>query len=374
MKITRVRTLPVQPRWLFVVVETDEGIYGYGECLGDKAFVIAEAVKSYEHHLIGEDPRRITHLWQSMYRGAFWRGGPIMNAAISGLEMCLWDILGKSLNTPIWQLLGGAVRDRIRVYSRPSGSTPEELAFSAKEIVRRGYSAMKFCPFSKVKIVDHYQIVEEAAARVQAVREAVGTGVDILLDFHGRVSPAMAVWMEEAMRPFHPMFIEEPVLPENVDALVRVAQQFKTPIATGERLFTKWEFREILEKGAASILQPDPCVCGGIFETRQIGAMAETWYAALAPHNPYGPINLAAALQVDACTPNFLIQEFIDPDGLGKGHLKEPFAVKDGYIDLPQGPGLGIELDEEWIAARPLSLLSDVGRWFHDDDGSMADW
>ncbi len=374
MKITRIRTLAVQPRWLFVVVETDEGISGYGECLGDKAFVIAEAVRSYEHHIIGEDPRRITHHWQSMYRGAFWRGGPTLNAAISGLEMCLWDILGKSLNTPIWQLLGGAVRDRIRVYTRPQGSTPEELAASAKEVVSRGYTAMKFCPFNKVKIVDHYQIVEEAAARVQAVREAVGTGVDILLDFHGRVGPAMAVWMEEAIRPYHPMFIEEPVLPKNVEALVQVARQFKTPIATGERLFTKWEFREILEKGAATILQPDPCICGGIFETRQIGAMAETWYAALAPHNPYGPVNLAAALQIDACTPNFLIQEFIDPDGLGKGYLKEPFVVKEGYIDIPKGPGLGIELDEEWIAARPLAPLPDVGRWFHDDDGSMADW
>lgn len=374
MKIIRIETIPVQPRWLFVKMETDTGLVGYGECLGDKAFVVAEAVRSYEHHLIGEDPRRITHHWQSMYRGAFWRGGPTLCAAISGLEMCLWDILGKSLNTPVWQLLGGAVRDRIRVYSRPKGHTPAELALSAKELVGRGITAMKLCPFEKVKIVDHYSVVEEAAARVQAIRDAVGSSVDIMLDFHGRVSPTMAVWLEEALRCFHPMFIEEPVLPENVDALARFASQSKTPVATGERLFTKWGFREILEKGAATILQPDPCICGGIFETRQIGAMAETWYAALAPHNPYGPINTAACLQVDACTPNFLIQEFVDPLGLGEGYLKEPFVVKDGYIDIPTRPGLGVELDEAWIAERPLSRLPDVGRWQHEDDGSIADW
>ncbi len=374
MKITSVHTIPVQPRWLFVKVETDDGITGYGECLGDKAYVVAEAVRSYEHHLIGEDPRRITHHWQSMFRGAFWRGGPTLCAAISGLEMCLWDILGKSLGAPVWQLLGGAVRDRIRVYTRPSGSTPEELAASAKQVVARGFTAMKFCPFDKVHVVDHYGIVEEAARRVQAVREAVGSDVDILLDFHGRVSPTMAIWLEEAIRPYHPMFIEEPVLPENVDAMARVAAQYKTPIATGERLFTKWGFREVLEKGAATILQPDPCICGGILETRQIGAMAETWYAALAPHNPYGPINMAACLQIDACTPNFLIQEFVDPHGLGTGYLKNPFVVKDGYVNLPQGPGLGIEVDEKWIAERPLGRLPDVGRWFHPDDGSVADW
>ena len=374
MKITKVTTFPVQPRWLFVKIETDAGIVGYGECLGDKAFVVAEAVRSYEHALIGEDARKIVHVWQNLYRGAFWRGGPILCAAISGIEMCLWDILGKSLGVPVWQLLGGAVRDRIRVYTRPSGKTPTELAESAKAVVARGYTAMKFCPFEKVHLVDHYSVVEDAAARVQAVREAVGNEVDILLDFHGRVSPTMAIWLEEAIRPYHPMFIEEPVLPENVDALVQFARQSKTPVATGERLFTKWGFREVLEKGAATILQPDPCICGGIFETRQIGSMAETWYASLAPHNPYGPINFAACLQVDACTPNFLIQEFVDPLGLGAGYLKEPFVVKDGYIDLPQRPGLGVELDEEFLAAHPLGPLPDPGRWFHDDDGSVADW
>src|SRR5438105_2092595 len=191
MRITQISTFPIEPRWLFVKIGTDSDIVGWGECLGDKAFVVAEAVRSYEHALIGEDPRKIVHHWQSLFRGAFWRGGPTLCAAISGLEMTLWDILGKSLNVPVWQLLGGSVRDRIRVYTRPRGSTPQELAASAKEVVARGFTAMKFCPFEKVRIVDHYRIVEDAAARVQAVREAVGNDVDILLDFHGRVSPTM---------------------------------------------------------------------------------------------------------------------------------------------------------------------------------------
>ncbi len=374
MKITQIRCYAVPPRWVFVKIETDEGISGWGECLGDKAFVVKEAVHSFEHALLQQNPLNITHHWQSMYRGPFWRGGPILCAAISGLEMALWDILGRSLNVPVWQLLGGAVRNSIRMYSRPGGSTLQQLAESAQRKAAEGYTALKFCPFEKVHILDHYALVEEAAARVQAVREAVGSKVDILLDFHGRVGPAMAVWMEEAMRPYHPLFIEEPVLPENKDALARVAQQFKTPIATGERLFTKWGFREILESGAAAVLQPDPCICGGIQETRHIGAMAETCYAALAPHNPYGPINLAACLHVDAAAPNFLVQEFVDPDGLGASCLKEPWRVDNGYIALPQKPGLGIEPDEEWLKNNPLQPKPDPGRWFHEDDQSMADW
>jgi len=371
VKIVSIETFPVQPRWLFIKIQTDGDLFGWGECLGDKAHVIAAAVKSYEHALIGEDPRKIVHHWQALYRGAFWRGGPTLCAAISGIEIALWDILGKSLNTPVYQLLGGPTRDRVRVYSRPGGSTLAELAASARSLVASGFTALKMCPFEKVRIVDHYSLVDESVARVKAVRDAVGNGVDIMLDFHGRVSPTMAIWLEEAIRPYHPFSIEEPVLPENVDELARVAKQFKTPLATGERLFTKWGFREVLEKGAATILQPDPCICGGILETRQIATLAECYYAAVAPHNPYGPINMAAALQIDASIPNFLIQEYVH---LGEGYLKNPFVVKDGYIDIPTGPGLGIDVDEAYVRSLPLAPLPDVGRWFHSDDGSVADW
>ncbi len=371
MKITRISTFPVQPRWLFVKIETDRDIVGWGECLGDKAHVVAEAVRSYEHHLIGEDARKIVHHWHSMYRGAFWRGGPTLCAAISGLEIALWDIAGKSLGAPVYQLLGGPTRERIRVYTHLRGKIPDELAASAKALASSGMTALKFLPTGKVHPVDSYRVVEEAVQRVAAVREAVGNEVDIMLDFHGRVSPAMSIQLEEAFRPYHPFFIEEPVLPENVDELARLARQFKTPLATGERLFTKWGFREVLEKGAAQILQPDPCICGGIRESILISGMAECHYAAVAPHNPYGPINLAAALQIDACIPNFIIQEYVH---LGKGYLKSPFEVRDGYIDLPAGPGLGIDVDEEFVTSHLLESLPDVGRWLHDDDGSIADW
>src|SRR5579862_3224832 len=278
MKITSITTFAVQPRWMFLKIETDEGITGWGECLGDKALVHAETVRSFEHALIGEDPCRVVHLWQSMFRGAFWRGGPTLCAALSGIEMSLWDIKGKALGVPVYELLGGRTRDRVRVYTRPRGSTPAELAESARDVVARGFSAMKLCPFDRVKPLDHYSIVQEAADRVAAMREAVGNGVDILLDFHGRVTPAMAIQMEEAMRSSHPFFIEEPVLPENADALAAVARQFKTPVATGERLFLKWGFREVLEKGAAAVLQPDPCICGGILEATHIAAMADCYY------------------------------------------------------------------------------------------------
>lgn len=374
MKITQIETFAVQPRWLFVKVSTDEGLVGWGECLGDKALVGAEAVRSYAHHVLGEEPERIIHHWQKMFRGAFWRGGPTLCAAISGIEMALWDIHGKRLGVPVWQLLGGRVRDRIRVYTHFGGNSPEEFAANARRLVERGFTAMKTCPFKQVHIVDHYSVVEQAAANVAAAREAVGNGVDIMLDFHGRVSPTMAMWMEEAIRPYHPLFIEEPVLPENVEALAQFTRKARTPIATGERLFTKWAFRDVLEKGAASIVQPDPCICGGIWEARQIASLAECWYAAVAPHNPYGPLNFAACLQIDACTPNFLVQEYIDPIGLGNGYLKTEYTVKDGYIDIPTLPGLGVEVDEEAVRAAQFTEQFDPGRWFHTDDGSVADW
>ena len=352
-------------------IETDSGLCGWGECLGDKAHVIAAAVHSYEESLIGEDPARITHIWQSLFRQAFWRGGPTLNAAISGIEIALWDLKGKALGVPIYSLLGGPTRDKIRVYPHLKGDTAEELAAHAKELVWAGFTAMKFCPFKQIKGLDSHSVVMETAARVAAVRKTIGSGVDLMLDFHGRVSPAMAIQMELSLREFHPFFIEEPVLPENADALAMVASKFQTTIATGERLFTKWGYREVLEKGAASVLQPDPCICGGILESVHIAAMAETYYASIAPHNPYGPINLAAALQVDAAIPNFVIQEFVH---LGEGYLKNPFIVDQGFIRVPDGPGLGIEVDEDFVRSKPLGHLPDVGRWFHAEDGSVADW
>jgi galactonate dehydratase len=374
MKITRISTLAVAPKFLFVKIETDEGIVGYGECLPDKAVIQAAAVQSFEHYLIGQDPTRIVHHWQAMVRGTFWRGGPSLGGGISGIELALWDILGKSLGVPVWQLLGGAVRDRIRVYYHCGGGTKEELVASAKALMDQGFTGLKFNPTGKQRVVEAPGTIERAVERVRAVRETVGNEVDVMLDFHGRVSPSMAVILEEEMRPYRPTFIEEPVLPENVPALTKLATQFKTPIATGERLFTRWGFREILESGAIGIIQPDPCVAGGVFETRQIAAMAETYYVGLAPHNPYGPLNLAACLHVAAASPNFFIQEIFDVTRLGGRAVKQPFEVVNGYIELPTRPGLGIDLDEEYCLANPMEPQVDHGRWFFEDDGSVADW
>ncbi|MGQ9879933.1 MAG: galactonate dehydratase [Armatimonadota bacterium] len=372
MRITGITTFAVEPRWLFVKMETDEGVTGWGECLGDKAFVVAEAVRSYEHALIGEDPARIMHLVQRMYRHAFWRGGPILNAAISGIEMALWDIQGKWLGVPAYQLLGGKVRERIRVYRHIGSYEPTQVAEQARQRVQEGYTAVKFCPLPPLHPLENPAVIERAVQLVAAARDAVGNEVDILLDFHGRAMPAIATTLEYELRPYRPFFIEEPVLPENVDALAQVASKAVIPIATGERLFTRYGFRQVLEKGAASVLQPDPCICGGIFETRHIAGMAETYYASLAPHNPYGPINLAACLQIDACSPNFVIQEFVH---LGEGYLKTPFTVRDGYIDVTDAPGLGIEVDEEYLRAHPLTPKPDPGfGFFHSDDGSVAEW
>ena len=371
MKITGMELIHVRPRWLFLKLETDEGIIGYGEpILEGKARTVEMAVREFFEYLKGKDPRRIEHHWQAMYRWSFYRGGPIIMSAISGIEQALWDILGKYLGQPIYQLLGGAVRDKIKLYAGVGGETPEECVENAEKRIKEGFKAIKMAPFDATRIIDTPRKIKDAVEKVAAVRDAVGDDIDIGIDCHGRLSPSMAILAAKALEPYHPMFLEEPCLPENVDAMVRVARSTSIPIATGERLFTRWGFREVLEKQAASILQPDLCHAGGIFECRKIAAMAEIYYAAIAPHNPLGPIALAACLQLDACTPNFLIQEHAT---LGEGYLKRPFKIEDGYVRVPSEPGLGIELDEDAVMEKRYK-----GDWKNPqllhEDGSVADW
>ena len=371
MKITGIELIHVRPRWLFLKLKTDEGIIGYGEpILEGKARTVEMAVREFFEYLKGKDPRRIEHHWQAMYRWSFYRGGPIIMSAISGIEQALWDILGKYLGQPIYQLLGGAVRDKIKLYAGVGGETPEECVENAEKRIREGFKAIKMAPFDATRIIDTPRKIKDAVEKVAAVRDAVGDDIDIGIDCHGRLSPSMAILAAKALEPYHPMFLEEPCLPENVDAMVRVARSTSIPIATGERLFTRWGFREVLEKQAASILQPDLCHAGGIFECRKIAAMAEIYYAAIAPHNPLGPIALAACLQLDACTPNFLIQEHAT---LGEGYLKRPFKIEDGYVRVPSEPGLGIELDEDAVMEKRYK-----GDWKNPqllhEDGSVADW
>ncbi len=374
MKITRLETFLVKPRSLFLKIHTDEGLIGLGEpILEGRQLTCAQAVAELGPYLIGEDPTRVMHHWQAIYKHAFYRGGPILTSALSGVEQALWDLAGKAVGLPVYKLMGGPLRDRIRIYRSVGGRTPEEAAANARACVAEGYTAMKtgINGGRPARIVEGAGFVDRAVAQFAAMREAVGPEIDIAIDFHGAISPQTSALLIKELEPYRPLFIEEPVQCQNVDVLVDLARKTHLPIATGERLFTKWAFREILEKRAASILQPDISHVGGIFEGRLIAGMAEASYAAIAPHCPLGSIALAACLQLDAAIPNFLIQE---QGHLGVGILKEPFVVREGYVDLPKGPGLGIEIDEEQIVEHITEEEWRNPITFHPEDGSAIDW
>jgi galactonate dehydratase len=367
LKITKLETFTVKPRWLFLKVHTNAGIVGLGEPITEgRALTCAEAVKEIEPYLVGKDPRHVVHHWQAIYRHAFYRGGPILTSALSGIDMALWDIKGKALGVPVYELLGGPTRNRVRVYAH--ANNPRTM----QEQVKRGFTAFKTGPAKRrpARYVETPAAVAYAAERFAELRKAVGDSVDLAIDFHGAISPATAKLLIKALEPYQPMFIEEPCQAQNHDVMADIARGTHLPIATGERVFTKWGFREVLEKKAATILQPDLCHAGGITEVRLIAGMAEAYYAAVAPHNPLGPISLAAGVQIAASIPNFLCQEQVS---LGEGYLKNPFVVRDGYLDLPTGPGLGIELDEDAVANK-------IGHdWrnpesYDADDGSVVDW
>ena len=372
MKITKLELLHVKPRWLFLKVHTDSGLVGLGEPVVEgRARTVAQAVRDMEGYLLGQDPRQIERHWQVLYRGTFYRGGPVLTSALSGVEQALWDILGQSLGVPVYQLLGGAVRDKVRVYAHAGGDTAEESAASAKARAEEGFTAIKTGLAGPVRELDTKAYVDREVGRLYAMREALPDEVDLAVDFHGRVSPAMAIRLAKELEDCGLLFIEEPVLPDNVEALARVARATSIPIATGERLFTRWGFRQVLEQGAAAVLQPDLSHAGGIMEVRKIAAMAEAYHVAVAPHNPLGPISLAAGLQVDACCPNFLAQEQVS---LGEGYLNCPFTLEAGYIKLPEAPGLGITLDEAALADQLYEGDWETPRWFDAEDGAFREW
>jgi len=367
LKITKLETFLVKPRWLFLKVYTNAGIVGLGEPITEgRALTCAEAVKEIEPYLIGKDPRRVAHHWQAIYKHAFYRGGPILTSALSGIDQALWDIKGKALGVPVYELLGGPTRERVRVYAH--GDSPEAL----KTGIAKGFTAFKTGPAKKrpARYIETPAAVQYAAEQFAELRRVAGNDVDIAIDFHGAISPATAKLLIKALEPYQPMFVEEPINCQEHDVMAEIARGTFLPIATGERVFTKWGFREVLEKRAATVLQPDLCHAGGITEVRLIAGMAEAYYATIAPHNPLGPISLAAGVQMAASIPNFLCQEQVS---LGEGYLKKPFTVRNGYLDLPTRPGLGIELDENAMADK-------IGHdWrnpqsYDADDGAAVDW
>jgi galactonate dehydratase len=375
LKITKLEMMLVKPRWMFLKIHTNAGITGLGEPVVEgRALTCKTAVEEIAPYLIGKDPRRIAHHWQAIYRHAFYRGGPVLTSALSGIDQALWDIKGKALGVPVYELLGGPTRERVRVYAH--AGTPELVAQKKKE----GFTAFKTGPARPrtgkgdetrfTRYVESPKWVEYVGEKFAELRKVAGNDADIGIDFHGSISPALAKLLIKVLEPHQPMFVEEPCQAQNHDVMAEIARGTHLPIATGERVFTKWGFREVLEKKAATILQPDLCHAGGITEGRIIAGMAEAYYASIAPHNPLGPISLAAGVHLAASIPNFLCQEQVS---LGEGYIKKPFTVREGYLDLPTGPGLGIELDENLMADK-LNHDWKSPESYDSDDGSVTDW
>ncbi len=382
MKMTAFELFKVPPRWLFLKVSTDSGLAGWGEPIVEgHADATAAAVREAAGLLIGQDPTRIEDIWQRLYRGRFYRGGPVLMSAMAGIDQALWDLKGQLHGLSVHDFLGGAVRDKMRVYTWIAGDSPARAAEDARERVAAGFTAVKMLALDQMYPIDTFDRVEAVLHRVGAVRQAVGSGVGIAVDFHGRVHKGMAKALVKELEPFHLLFIEEPVLPEHEEALREVARHTTIPIATGERLYSRWDVKELLHDGSVDIIQPDLSHAGGISEVRRIAAMAEAYDVALAPHCPLGPIALAACLQVDACTPNALIQEqslniHYHQAGDLLDYLVDPavFAYRDGYVAIPSGPGLGITVDEEAVREAATQGHDWHNPVWRTADGAVAEW
>ncbi len=382
MRIASLELFTVPPRWLFLKVSTDDGYAGWGEPIVEgQAGTVRGAVEDMSDYLLGRDPRHIEDIWQTLFRARFYRGGPVMMSAIAGVNQALWDIKGKFHGAPIYDLLGGKVRDRVQVYAGISGDTPEEVAAQAQERKDEGLNAVKMGAVETVHYMDTFQHIDEAVARVAAARAQVGNDFSIAVDFHGKVHKPMAKMLIRELEPYHLMFVEEPILPMHNESLLDLKRSTSIPIATGERMYSRWDFKAILAEGSVDIIQPDVSHAGGISEVLRIAAMAEAYDVALAPHCPLGPIALASCIQVDAVAYNALIQE----QSLGihynrsadlLDYLADPsvFRYENGYVNLPTAPGLGIELNEDKIRAASDHDL----RWRNPStrrkDGSVGEW
>ena len=361
IKVTKIESFVLVNSWVFVKISTDAGITGWGEMLKDDAKACAAGALEVADYLVGKDPRPVVHHWQAIHRGAFYRGGPIKTAILSGIDQALWDIAGKCHGVPVYKLLGGPTRERVRVYGHVDEKT--------------GVNAMKIGPPASRRAsnyVEGQRFVDEVVEGFKALRDKHGSGVDIAVDFHGAVQPPTAMLLMKALEPYQPWFYEEVVQALNVDVMAELAAKTHIPVATGERIFTKWGFREIIEKRAAVILQPDVCYAGGITELKIIAGMAEAYYTPLAPHNPQGPLSLAASLQIAGAIPNFLAQERGDSEY--EELLATPLPpVTEGHRPLPTAPGLGVTIDEDKL----MGMVGEPKPYptaYDDDDGAVVDW
>ncbi len=375
MKITSVKAVPasavnrgVARNYMFVKIETDEGIVGWGEATSGP-LAVASMVEEFGQQLIGKDPGRIEEHWQTLYHHFHVRGGVVQMSAISGIEIALWDIKGKGYGAPIYDLLGGKMRERIWCYGRWDGLTPELAVENALRHTSQGLTALKGDPFDHRGIFIPIEAERIAIKKLQAVRDAVGDDVELLVEVHGRLAPADAIRIGLAIETYRPFVYEEPVPPQNLEALQRVAEAVNVPIATGERHYTKWDYTELLQRQIVKMVQPDIIQGGGISELKKIAAMAEAHYVGFQPHNPYGPLCTIASLHLDACTPNFMIQEGGIHPWFQDACLGDFPAQKDGFLPLPTGPGLGVEMNEDWLAANPWR--DDAAVW-RAPDGTIA--
>lgn len=388
LTIVGVETLVVNARlrnWVFVKVVTSEpGLYGWGEAtLEWKTRAVQGAVQDLASLIIGADPLRVEHLWQVLYRQQFFKGGAVTLSAISGIDQALHDIAGKVRGVPVFELLGGRVRDHVRFYDHLGGGDPDAVytvdadaglfGELAARSVAAGFDAIKVLAVPVTEMLGSAPGVRLAVARLAAVRDAVGPDVDVMVDLHGRTTPAMAIRYARALEPHDPWFLEEPCQPENVDAMAQVARATPIPIATGERIYTRYGFRPLLEKGACAVIQPDVCHCGGLSELKKIAAMAETYYVSVAPHNPLGPVATMANVHFAFSTPNFLIQEVMRADVPWRDEVVDGgVTITSGKALPPTRPGLGIEINERAAAAHPYRPEEEI-RAFHPD-GAVADW
>jgi galactonate dehydratase len=383
-RITRLEVLHVRPRFSFLLLHTDDGLVGIGEAaLEGRDKVVETAIHELEYLLVGQDPRRIEYLWLLMYRATFYPAGSILGSAISAVDQALWDLQGKRLGVPVHELLGGAVRDRLRVYKHVNtrdhvpvdpvihDQDLEEFLELAKSAVAEGYTMIKTALPGPARFVESRSFIDRQVERFTRLREVIGPNIDFGIDFHGRVSSALAIQLIQAIEPLHPLFIEEPVTPEDVDAMAQLSHRTNVPIAAGERLFTRWGFQRLLEQRAVSIVQPDLSHCGGISEGRKIAALSETYGVGFAPHNPLGPVNLAASVHLSATVESFVAQEQIT---LGDGLITQPFRLVDGYLLPSTEPGLGVELDRDAIEPQLYDGGWKLPHWFDSHDSGVAKW
>ena len=378
-KISRIETFYVAPRWLFVRVEASDGAVGWGEAsLEGHAEAVDGAMESLRDRFLGHDPFAIEDIWQIAYRGGFYRGGPVLMSALSGLDQALWDLKGKALGLAAWEMLGGKLRDRVRAYAWIGGDRPDDIAEAATARRAQGFSAVKMNATAELDWIGTPKLFDDVIARVQAAQNA---GMDVGLDFHGRVHKPLAKQLAKALEPYGLLFIEEPLLSENYEGIAQIAHLTSTPIALGERLYSRWDFKPLFESRSVDIIQPDLSHAGGISECRKIAAMAEAYDIAVAPHCPLGPLALASCLQLAACAPNVALQEMslgihykVGADLSSYCNDRSPLTAVDGFLPIPTGPGLGVVIDEEAVR----ESHKERHRWrnpiWRQKDGSFAEW